>query len=140
MVVGGDNSHGDMRGEPPAPPVNLEHLHDKPPVNVAGADRPQEKQLEPVHDGGLDYARATATEIANNYILRTGPCSPSEFKVMCGVLDLGVKTGAWTPENYQQIQACLEERASNQQSSVAANGLRSVAATFEQLSKQGRTA
>jgi hypothetical protein len=129
MVVGGDSEQLRSSVVQEAP-VNPDVFHDRPQIPGTVADRVSDRAEVPP-DSNLEYARATATETANMFLLRTSPVTPAEFKVMGGVLDLGIKTGAWTPENFQQIKECLEARAGHQQNSVAAKGLLDMASQMD---------
>jgi hypothetical protein len=130
MVVGGHESEN-LRETPQqqAVQVNPEVFRDRPPLPAQATDQVQvgDAKIGATPEANLEYARLSATQTANQFLLRTTQLTPGEFKVMGGVLDLGIKTNAWSPENIQQIKDCLVNRATQQNNPNAAQGLRNMA-------------
>ena len=128
MADGGFNHENEQLRDivPPQAQLSPEAFQDRAQIPGTVSDRINEAKLEHTDQAQLAYAQTTATEVANHYLLMEGPCSPQQFTVMKGVLHLGIAVGAWDDNNKQQINACLVERASQQQDPRAAMGLRSL--------------
>jgi|GEM_PF-2998618 len=123
----GRGHEGGEHGAPVTPPVNHElfdqAINGRPQVNDHALDaRALEQRQE-----DLVHAQTVGRETADMYLQRTNQITPAEFKVMSGVLDLCIKTGAFDPQQLAQVQEKIIQRATQQMDPRAAAGLVAVA-------------
>jgi len=123
----GRGHEGGEHGAPAAPPVNHEVFdRDIAQGRPQGGDRVSDRAAEN-READLTHAQVVGRETADLYLQRTNQITPAEFKVMSGVLDLCVKTGAFDKDQMAQVQRQLIERATQQMDPRAAAGLVAVA-------------
>jgi len=126
-MTDGRGHEGGEHGAPANPPVNHEvfdhDLHGRPQAN----DQVTDTRAIEAQRAQLEHAQIVGRETADIYLGRSNQITPAEFKVMSGVLDLCVKTGAFDQQQMAQVQEKIIQRATQQMDPRAAAGLVAIA-------------
>ncbi|MBS1992143.1 MAG: hypothetical protein JSS86_15895 [Cyanobacteria bacterium SZAS LIN-2] len=127
--MGEGRGHEGEQNAPANVPVSPEVFNEERSQlhHAQASDHGGDRQVGSAGDGQMQYARQVSAETAAEFLYRTGDTNPKEFKVMCGVLDLAVRTGAYDSAQLADVQQRLMERSSQQSNPLAAAGLAAMA-------------